>query len=39
MQEVTPKKPSFEKLISFQLSDGKWNKECGSTLRDFFIDG
>ena len=34
----TNPKPTFETLISFQLSDGKWNKECEGVLKDFFTD-
>ena len=34
----TKPKPSFETLISYQLSEGKWNKECGAILQDFFTD-
>ena len=38
MTGQTPK-PSFETLISFQLSEGKWSKDCEGILRDFFTDG
>ena len=30
--------PSFETLISFQLSEGKWSKDCEGTLKEFFTD-
>ena len=34
----TNPKPSFETLISFQLTEGKWDKNCEATLKDFFTD-
>ena len=34
----TRPKPSFESLISFQLTDGKWNTDCEGILKEFFID-
>ena len=34
----TKPKPSFETLISFQLTEGKWDKNCEATLKDYFTD-
>ena len=34
----TSPKPSFESLISSQLTDGKWNTDCEGILKEFFID-
>jgi len=31
-------KPSFDSLISYQFTDGKWNTDCELVLKDFFID-
>ena len=34
----TKPKPSFETLISFQLTEGKWDKNCEANLKDYFTD-
>ena len=35
----TGPKPSFENLISLQLSDGNWSKGAESIILNFFSDG
>ena len=36
---MTGSKPSFDNLISLQLSDGNWSEGAQSTIVNFFSDG